>query len=155
LYQPADPYLKVLGDSLSPEARASICLHVKSMLDDLLSNRLCVGLVPAPNPRFHGHMIRWVNSSNPAWYQRAYAVLDVKRDRILDSLARVAKGKASNKSSYDRMFIKMAKDRLLNGYDDYGYYVYPDNSARALFGLPPEQVQEYVPSDYSDDFEGF
>jgi len=40
-----------------------------SLYYDLKSNHLEVILVPAPEPRYQGHMIRTVVSKNPTWYQ--------------------------------------------------------------------------------------
>lgn len=60
----------------------------------------------------------------------------VKRDRITRSVNRVANGSPINSSSYDLMFIRMIKDRLVEGYTD-DIEMPPDNYVRAFLGLKP------------------
>ncbi len=43
------------------------------LYDDLVENRLEVILVPPPDLRFSGHMIRAVVNQNPAWYRHLYS----------------------------------------------------------------------------------
>jgi hypothetical protein len=51
-------------------------------LEWLESERLQIILIPAPEPKHHGHMIRVVAERNPAWYSRiahAHGILDKKK----------------------------------------------------------------------------
>lgn len=138
--QKADPFVRVFGRELSPFIMSRVLGVIDQMRLDLKRCGLQVTLAPAPYPMHSGHMIRVVCNRNPFWYQKLYHDLDVKRDRIISSLERILGGKPSNKSSYDYMFLKEAKGRLLDGYDHDGVWVYPDNYARVFFGLDPIDV---------------
>jgi hypothetical protein len=45
-------------------------LTPESMLNELNGSRLEVVLIPAPDPRHSGHMIRAAESVNPFWYRK-------------------------------------------------------------------------------------
>ena len=77
---------------------------------ELAQGQLEVALVPAPSPRFTGHMVRQVMNRNPSWYARLAASWgtknrktlrhrrsnshdsDIRRPRIIDALDRLARG---------------------------------------------------------------
>lgn len=137
-----NPFTKVFGKELTSDILKLVLAEARRLLEELGTFYLDVSLAPAPDPQFQGHMIRIVNNSNPKWYKEIFAELDVKRDRIISSLKRVASSHPSNKSSYDYMFIEMIKDRLINGYDDNGVWVPHDNEVREFMGLTPIEIIE-------------
>jgi hypothetical protein len=138
----ADPFKKVFGRDLSPYIKRLVLSEIGKMRDDLRHNYLDVTLVPAPVPMHSGHMIRVATNRNPSWYREIYGALEVKRDRIIASLERILSGSPSNKSSYDYMFLNIAKDRLIGGYEDEGTIIYPDNYVRVFLGLEPIEIEE-------------
>jgi hypothetical protein len=140
MYVKADPFKKVFKKELTLEIKEKVIHEAKNLLTDLLCNTLDVSLAPAPEEQHTGHMIRVVNNRNPKWYREIYADLEVKRDRIVDSLKRLIKGVPSNMSSYDTLFIELIKDRLLNGYDGEGFWMHHDNEVRKFLGLVPLEV---------------
>jgi hypothetical protein len=48
---------------------------------ELAQERLAVELVPAPEPKHRGHMVRQAVSSNPDWYSKLAAKMPLKRRR--------------------------------------------------------------------------
>ena len=144
VYIKADPFKKIFGKELVPEIKKRVQVEAYNLLRELDTSFLLVSAIPAPDPQFTGHKIRQVDNRNPKWYQEIWAELDVKRDRIISSLKRVAKGSPSNMSSYDYMFIEMIKDRLLEGYDDNEIGIEPDNKVRVLMGLSPIDIPEEI-----------
>ena len=69
-------------------------------------------LVPAPRPTHSGHMIRV--SNNPDWYQDLYAdTPNIRRDRTLKSLARLAGGRCEY--PLDELLLDTI-DTLLDGW---------------------------------------
>ena len=53
------------------------------LLMDLASERLEVGLMPAPEPKHEGHSIRVAVSANPVWWSALYASHPRKLDRAM------------------------------------------------------------------------
>lgn len=83
-----------------------------SMLQDLEVNFLKVGLVPAPDPHFDGHMVHAKLSENPAWY-RKFAEgrwnrdgCQVKRSRVMQALKRVIGGRVRG-NGYEVELLKL------------------------------------------------
>ena len=141
MYVKADPFEKVFGRELSPFILSRVLSEVNKLHTDLMKNYLQVTLVPAPYPMHHGHKIRMAVNRNPKWYRDIYGDLEVKRDRIVSSLERIIKGSPSNKSSYDYMFLKMVKERLVEGYDEEGIWINPDNYVRVFLGMEPLEIE--------------
>jgi len=75
-----------------------------ALLSELDSEQLAVELVPAPRPRFHGHMVRMVFGANPHWYRKLAAQVPprgrpsrrstgIRRAHIRRALQRLASGR--------------------------------------------------------------
>ncbi len=117
---------KRLEEIFSEEAR--ILYH------ELESNRLEVTLIPAPDPQFQGHKIRYVENTNPGWYRNLYhSINHFRRDRSLDSLLRISLKKDWADDgfpfcSYDLTYRNLILNRLAEGHSWYGAF------------LPPHQV---------------
>ena len=140
MYLKADPFERVFGRDLSSYIKSRVLAEVGKMKQDLDINGLHVILVPAPEPRYSGHRIRVVHCRNPKWYREIYGELEVKRDRIISSLNRILNETPSNKSSYDYMFLQIAKDRLLEGYEDESVWIPHDNYVRVFLGFDPQEI---------------
>ena len=87
-------------------------LRAKSMLKDLEVNFLKVGLAPAPEPHFDGHMIHTKLSENPLWYRKFVEGkwnddgCQVKRSRILQALKRVIGGRVRG-NGYETELLRL------------------------------------------------
>ena len=95
------------------------------LLQELRLNRLCVELIPAPDPRYCGHKIRAVVNRNPAWYREIYHTTPhFRRDLSLSSLRRLSALKDQQVTSrskyaryrYDRIYRSLILERLTVGY---------------------------------------
>lgn len=81
-------------------------------LQDLETNRNRVGLAPAPDPHFDGHMIHVLVSDNPAWYKRFVEGrwnrrgCQVKRGRVVRALERVYGNGIVRGNGYDGPVLK-------------------------------------------------
>jgi hypothetical protein len=65
---------------------------IETMLSELQTQTLEVALVPAPEPKHEGHMIRAAISKNPQWYGRLYAQTRCKRKDTVKLFERMASG---------------------------------------------------------------
>ena len=77
-----------------------------------------IGLAPAPEPSFDGHKIRVIESRNPKWYSefgvrywKTPRQFDLKRDRVIKALERVAKGRVRG-NGYEKDLLKWLKEKL-------------------------------------------
>lgn len=70
-----------------------LAYEAKLLLADMLENPMIVVLMPAPEPRHSGHMVRRVISRPPSWYMdrfyRGRGRKTFKRKRFLRALQRV------------------------------------------------------------------
>lgn len=104
---PAD--LTELTPDFSTTRAALISGEANDMIDELLEGK--VELIPAPEPKHAGHMIR--QSSNPEWYKRMYKDGYTSKDTCLNALARIVEGKANIQNRYDcRLLAIIENDRL-------------------------------------------
>lgn len=88
---------KIIHDELN--------LVAQELLQELNTSRLHVVLVPAPEQRFEGHMIRLAIEKNPRWWQDLYASYRPKKlDKkgFKEALERFME-KGPGKSLYDNM----------------------------------------------------
>ncbi|MFZ5391683.1 MAG: hypothetical protein ACOZAR_00630 [Patescibacteria group bacterium] len=89
------------------------------LLDNLNSQRLEVELVPAPEPKFDSHKIRFVRQSNPEWYREIYhGNNNVRRDRSCLALRRISKMADVAYDSYghnDTLYRQLIHEMLING----------------------------------------
>lgn len=96
----------------------------REMLDELHSGCLEVVLIPAPDSRHLGHMIRAKQCQNADWY-REYAKTRsrpapiksrprVKRERTISALERIIEGRTKGTAEEDRLleFMKQRKEKL-------------------------------------------
>ena len=117
--------------------------EAQALYHDLKHNRLTVILVPAPDPRHSGHMIRAVESENPSWYRDLYhAAAHFRRDRSMAALDRIRKGQDSALGSvknfqdsfrYDFLYRDVIMQRLVIGYDVEEHTVRPDPKIKWFF----------------------
>lgn len=94
-----------------------IRLEAKDLLKELKENKLEVILIPAPEQKFEGHMIRVSQNRNPDWYVRLYnsSKESLKRNWTIQSLSKIAENKIRWNSKYDIMLLEMIYERLLEG----------------------------------------
>lgn len=92
-----------------------IALDAKDLLADLRDNPMLVVLLPAPDPRHAGHMIRAVISRPPDWYMEHFydrrGRKTFKRHRFIRALERVA-ACAPVRGAYQTDIVKFLKERL-------------------------------------------
>lgn len=76
------------------------------LLQELLSSRLEVVLIPAPEQRHSGHCVRAVQEANPEWYQKFCEIYPsnrkgrkirtkIKRRETIKALEFISKGKTA------------------------------------------------------------
>jgi hypothetical protein len=119
----------------------------QELRDELENNGLEVVLIPAPEPKFSGHMIRAVDSHNPVWYRELYSeYAHFRRDRSLNALNRIIDGFdrpfVCSPFKYDSIYRELIRDILLNGF-------------QTVHGepIPPEsEVQEYLSNETDSDY---
>jgi hypothetical protein len=91
----------------------------KYLLDNLNSQRLEVELVPAPEPKFDSHKIRFVRQSNPEWYREIYNNnVNVRRGRSYLALQRINKMTDAAYDSWghnDTLYRQLIHEMLING----------------------------------------
>lgn len=103
---PAD--LTALSPDFSTTRAALIGGEANDMIDELLAGH--VELVPAPEPKHAGHMIR--QSSNPQWYKDMYRDGYTSKDTCLNALARIVQGKPTDNRYDCRLLNIIENDRL-------------------------------------------
>ena len=112
-----------LPDKIAKEFRA----EASGLLRELEENKLCIGLIPAPEQKHSSHMIRVVMRSNPSWYSELYwDYNNFRRDRSINALKRIRegrdgdffgkKGAVSSYFKYDSIYREFILQRLANGY---------------------------------------
>lgn len=111
--------------------------HANYLLQYLKNNILRVVLIPASEKKFHGHMIRAVESENPLWYRKLIDEHNhFRRDRSCRALDRIRENKDGlfrvSPYKYDAIYRELILERLTEGYEEAGY----DISAN-------EEVQDY------------
>ncbi len=90
-----------------------IKMEAKEMYEELKRNRLEVILVPAPDPKHTGHMIRAVDGQNPSWYQKIFGQDEsIKRQHSLKALKRISSGDVNLSFKYHRLYLNLIMDRL-------------------------------------------
>lgn len=107
---------------------------------DLRSNKLEVILIPAPEPKHLGHMIRIVENQNPDWYRDLYwSTSYFRRDRSLAALDRIRKEKDRpfrvSPFKYDSAYRCLIHNRLTEGFREKGKEIPPNREVRLYFGL--------------------
>lgn len=90
------------------------------LLEDLEKNKLEVVLIPAPQPKFEGHMIRVAINSNSHWYKQLYHSKNhVKRQRCINALERIAENQDRkfqiSPYLYDCRMREIILDKLYSG----------------------------------------
>jgi len=88
-------------------------------LEWLQSTCLRVSLIPAPEPRHRGHMIRVVVDQNPPWYSRMCAARNFTgpgRRYVFRALRRVIRGWYDPRGLEDELMQEITSD-LEAGYD--------------------------------------
>ena len=121
------------------------------LYQDLRANRLEVILVPAPEPKHCGHMIRAVANRNPDWYRELYSTHShFRRDLSLRALDRIRMQKDRpfriNPFKYDAIYRGLIHDRLIEGHMVENYVENPNNTVRNHFGmdiLEPEPFESH------------
>lgn len=83
-------------DPTAPTMQKLISGEADLMIDELLAGH--VELIPAPEPKHAGHMIR--QSSNPQWWKDMYRDGYTSRETCLNALARIVQGKPTD-NRYD------------------------------------------------------
>lgn len=113
--------------------------HADFLYKDLEFKHLDVVLIPAPEQKFEGHMIRYVENRNPSWYRELYREMpNFRRDRSLVSLDRLRR-EEDNSYVYDFIYRKLILEHLTEGYED---------EIGSLVG-PSEEVQLYFNHSFS------
>lgn len=93
-----------------------IKFEAERMIEDLNANQMSVVLVPAPEQRHSGHMVRVVESRPPEWYMDLYQIKGrktFKRHRFMDALGRIKKGIFKLAWPYDVIALEYIQDNLL------------------------------------------
>lgn len=89
----------------------SITGILEGMLSDLKKNRLSVRLIPAPEPKFIGHMIRVRTGENPDWYSHIYhACSRPVRSRVERVLGRMISERKIYFSDLEMELLQTAED---------------------------------------------
>ena len=101
-----------MGKPLFREATGEEVGLCRYALRQLENERLVVTLVPAPHPRFDGHMIRAVECRNPEWYRAFHWSFRwrVKRDRVIRALQRVVEFRRIRFNGYEVILTKLFKE---------------------------------------------
>jgi len=91
------PY-KSLGSYLPEDIHKYFRLEAIDLLFDLRRHNLNVILVPAPEQRHSGHMVRVADGQNPPWYQDLFEKYSVKKNRFrrdtsIRTLEKIADGR--------------------------------------------------------------
>ncbi len=113
-------------------------LQAEFLLNELKQNRLEVVLIPAPEPRFEGHKIRIVNSSNPTWYSELFHLHQYfRRDRSEAALRRIStlQDQAFDGVHYrfDSIYRELIKDQLENGFEWENEFIPPEEKVVEYF----------------------
>lgn len=101
----SDPPL-VLGYAVRTAAQQLLC--------EMRAHRLKIILIDAPWPRFRGHRVRAVESTNPAWYMRLYwsrARHSIHRANVERALVRLAEGRARG-TAYEVRLLGVIEDEF-------------------------------------------
>lgn len=114
---------------------------------DLLTHKLRIILIPAPEQKHCGHKIRKVETENPAWYSSLYSSIPhFRRDRSLCALERIVLkedkaftdtncGVVRYKYHYDSVYRKLIFERLTEGFIHEGHKVEAQPEVCSYFGL--------------------
>lgn len=93
--------------------------EAESMLKELKHERLLVVLIPAPEPQFVGHMIRYVTNENPNWYKKIFEERGyIHRHRIVNTLQKIIDGKYNKNNAYFNEII----EAIIQTIEEYKYY---------------------------------
>ena len=86
----------------------------KQLLDDMAEHFQEVVLLPAPEPRHHGHMIRGAMNQNPTWYSELFERESYVRrktvEMVLERLSRT--GTYLEKSHYENLLRPIIDDLI-------------------------------------------
>lgn len=81
------------------------------MLEELKTNSLQVGLIPAPEQKHHTHMIRCAYSHNPEWYGELYHICGrASRKRIVAAMNGIVNGSSDGEQWMKNRIIQYSKD---------------------------------------------
>jgi hypothetical protein len=125
-------------NELPDDLQQMYVVYAKFLLGDILSRTPPVMLLPAPEPKFSGHKVRY--SQNPDWYRRLYNTTSHwKRQRALAALVRISNLQDREfrikPFKYDATLRDFITDCLLDGLKEYG--IPPSNRARQFFDISP------------------
>ncbi len=114
---------------------------------ELRANRLEVILVPAPEQKFLGHMVREVVSQNPPWYQELFRTYptQLRRPHSLRALDRIRcmkdpelsakpRGAIQQYYKYTTFYREVIFEMLVFGYEN-GIYIPPEPRVQEFFGV--------------------
>lgn len=126
--------------------------HAIHILDELEDSG--VELMPAPEPRHTGHMIRV--SRNPQWYRDIYHSREhFRKDRSIDALLRIGDGtdhplfpRRGMENHYDTLYRALILDRLLLGYQTDNDVFAPVPAIQRHFGIPPTSIDDFYAALY-------
>lgn len=99
---PPTDLIGLTPDPDAPTMQKLISQEADMMIDELLAGH--VELIPAPEPKHAGHMIR--QSSNPQWWKDMYREGYQSRDTCLNALARIVQGKPTD-NRYDTHLLNV------------------------------------------------
>lgn len=120
------------------------------LYQEFMNNKLKVVLSPAPDPQHADHKIRIAQSHNPEWYASIYFSHNRQKRKLLEkSLWRIVHGFDGDLDSigsghyiYDTCFRNMIYTRLVEGYIEKDFRIFPNNEVRNFFGLEPVIEEE-------------
>lgn len=124
------------------------------LYNNLLNNGLIVVLLPAPDPKYVGHMVRYTVSKNPEWYSTLYThYQNLKRHRSLRALDRirnqndqqltkVPKSAVHTWWTYDTLYRGFILERLAYGYNEYGLFVPPEKKIQDFFQIDKKELSD-------------
>ena len=83
--------MAIILTDLPPHVLPGVILAAQDMLFELERGELKVGLVPAPDERHDGHMIRAAVSHNALWYRQFVAARgkNTDRQRVIKALNKI------------------------------------------------------------------
>lgn len=83
------------------------------MLNDLSHNFLQVKLIPAPDPQFTGHKVRFVENENPIWYKKIFDSIGyINRDTIKKTLQRIINNDSKYINVYHPELMQAIRERI-------------------------------------------
>jgi hypothetical protein len=126
---------KPLSAITSERIRKIFVEEARSLLTELKDNPNTVGLAPAPNPKYEGHMIHVSISRAPDWYRKIYHSRNgFRRDLSLRALNQITRGLDEEldesrrgvcdyRHLYQTIYRQLIYERLTGGYkSEWGLY---------------------------------